>query len=137
MKTSLLIIMLSGLFGLQGPGELTVRVSNISPAEGDLYIAIYDHREKYMEPDLAVFNKVVAVEAGTQSIIFTDVPEGEYAITVFHDQDGNGELNLGTFGIPKEPYGFSNNARGIMGPPNFEKTKFSFTDELEVEITLK
>lgn len=137
MKTSLLILMLFCLFGLQGPGELRVTVSNIYPIEGDLYIAIYDHRENYMEPELAVINKVVAVEAGTQTIIFTDVPDGEYAITVFQDLDDNAKLNVSTFGIPREPYGFSNNARGMMGPPKFDKTKFSFSGELEVEIALE
>jgi uncharacterized protein (DUF2141 family) len=137
MKISLLFIMLFGIFGIQGPGELRVTVSNIYPIDGDLYIAIDDQRENYMEPELAVFSKVVAVEAGTQSIIFTDIPDGEYAITVFQDLDDNEELNLSTFGIPREPYGFSNNVRGTMGPPKFDKAKFSFSSELEVAIALE
>jgi len=137
MKTSLLFIMLFSMFGIQSPGELIVTVSNLYPVEGEIYIAIYDHKESYMSEEMAVFRKVVAVEAGTQSIVFSDVAEGEYAVVVFQDLDDNEKLNLSTFGIPREPYGFSNNARGTMGPPKFDNAKFSFSGNMEIEIELE
>lgn len=136
MKTSLLLIFLFSFFGFQSPGELTVTVSNISPLEGDIYIAIYDNREDYMSVEAAVFSKVVPVENGTQSIVFTDVPHGEYAVSVFQDLDDSGDLSMKTFGPPKEPYGFSNNVRGKIGPPSFENAKISFAGSLEIEIEL-
>nr|NJM03369.1 DUF2141 domain-containing protein [Desulfobacula sp.] len=52
------------------------------------------------------------------------LPCGEYAVKVFHDENGNGELDKRVFGIPAEAYGFSNDARGTMGPPEYEKTAF-------------
>ena len=42
------------------------------------------------------------------------------AVAAFHDADGNGELGTNILGIPTEGYGFSNGARGFMGPPSFE-----------------
>lgn len=51
---------------------------------------------------------------------FDDVPAIPFAIKAFHDADADGQLTCGLMGIPKEPYGFSNNARGIFGPPSFK-----------------
>lgn len=51
---------------------------------------------------------------------FNSLKAGTYAIRYFHDENENGELDTGTFGIPTEGYGFSNDARGFMGPPSFD-----------------
>ena len=57
-----------------------------------------------------------------------DLPFGRYAISAYHDENGNGELDTGLFGIPSEDYGFSNNARGGFGPPDFADAAFDFTE---------
>lgn len=53
-----------------------------------------------------------------------ELPEGRYAIKAFHDVNDNGEFDFNMFGIPKEPYGFSNNVMGTMGAPKFEQAAF-------------
>lgn len=58
-------------------------------------------------------------------ITFPDIPEGRYAIKAFHDVDGSGKMDFNWVGLPKEPYGFSNNAMGTMGPPNFDQAAFT------------
>jgi uncharacterized protein (DUF2141 family) len=136
MKTGILVLVLFTFFGMQVPGELNLVVSNITPQGGDVYVAVYDHSESYMSIEMAVFKKMVAAEGETQTIVISDVPYGEYAIAVFQDLNGNGELDIKGAGIPKEPFGFSNNARGKMGPPNYKNAKFSFTDDLEMNIEL-
>ena len=136
MKTAILFYILFIIVGIQVPGELKVVVNNIAPVEGDIYVAIYDHPEKYMSVEMAVFKQMVPVEAETETIIFSNVPEGEYAIAVFQDLNGNGELDLNSAGIPKEPFGFSNDARGKMGPPKYKNVKISFSGDLEINITL-
>jgi uncharacterized protein (DUF2141 family) len=63
---------------------------------------------------------------------------GEYAVKVFHDENGNGELDKGILGIPEEAYGFSNDARGSMGPPEYEKAAFRLdSPEKELVIHIK
>ncbi len=59
-----------------------------------------------------------------------DLPlsDGEYAISVFHDLNGNQELDKNWMGIPTEPYGFSNNARGKFGPPTYNQCKVKIID---------
>jgi uncharacterized protein (DUF2141 family) len=62
---------------------------------------------------------------------------GVYAISVVYDRDGNGELNTGLMGIPTELVGFSNNARGLFGPPSFNKAKVKLVESGMLEIKLK
>ncbi len=124
-----------GLFA-QNVGELSITINNIYPVEGDIYIAIYDNDDDYMDIEQVAFQKIAAVEGESQIIIINDMPEGEYAVSVFHDLDGDGELGTNAIGIPSEPYGFSNDARGRFGPPKFKSTKFAFPATQEISIKL-
>jgi uncharacterized protein (DUF2141 family) len=56
--------------------------------------------------------------------VFHNVKPGRYALTVFHDINGNGKLDRNANGVPTESYGFSNNAQGVGGPPTFEQAAF-------------
>ena len=124
-----------GLFA-QNAGELSITINNIYPVEGDIYIAIYDNDDDYMDIEKVAFQKIVAVEGESQTIMISDMPEGEYAVSVFHDLNGDGELDTNGIGIPSEPYGFSNDARGRFGPPKFRSTKFAFPATQEISIKL-
>lgn len=53
-----------------------------------------------------------------------DLKDGDYAASIFHDQNNNKKLDTNFIGIPKEAFGFSNDAMGVMGPPSFQKAKF-------------
>ena len=54
------------------------------------------------------------------------VPDGMYALAVFHDCNGNDELDKNCLGKPVEPYGFSNNIRHLLGPPDIKEATFRF-----------
>ena len=81
------------------------------------------------------------VPPGARSVAFSfsGLAAGRYALAVIHDLDGDGGLTQNLLKIPTEPYGFSNNARGMFGPPEFTAAAFSVPDEGEVavEVTLK
>ena len=66
-----------------------------------------------------------------------NIPYEEYAIKLFHDEDGDDKINTNFLGIPKKSYEFSYNAKGFFGPPSFEKTKFQLKDKkMKIEIKL-
>lgn len=65
---------------------------------------------------------------------FPDVAAGRYAISVFQDVNGDGELNANLLTIPTEPYGFSNNARGKFGPVKFKDAAFAVPADGEVRL---
>ncbi len=138
MKTVLITIMLlvTGGWSLVAQSDLTITVDNISPVEGKLFVAVYNSPETYMSIEKAAFREIIPVEKELQSVIIKDVPEGEYAIAIFQDLNGNEELDTRGMGIPKEPFGFSNDARGKTGPPKFKNAKFSFPAENDIHIIL-
>jgi uncharacterized protein (DUF2141 family) len=57
-------------------------------------------------------------------VSFSDVPDGVYAISVFHDEDNNGKLNMVLGFYPSEATGASNNAPANFGPPKWKNAKF-------------
>jgi len=66
-----------------------------------------------------------------------NIPFGEYAIKVFHDEDSDDKIDTNFIGIPTESYGFSNNVKGFFGLPGFEKAKFHFNkQDMQIEIKL-
>jgi uncharacterized protein (DUF2141 family) len=65
------------------------------------------------------------------------VPNGEYAVAAFHDENANNDLDRGVFGIPTEGTGASNDARGFMGPPPYDGARFRFPDAREHRMTIR
>jgi uncharacterized protein (DUF2141 family) len=129
-------LLAAGFSSANPGGKLQLTISNINPVEGELYIAIYNSEDTYMVEEQTAFRMIVAVESEPQLIIFTDIPAGEYAISVFQDLNSNAELDTKGLGFPAEPFGFSNDARGRFGPPSFEKAKFTHEENTEMKIAL-
>ena len=78
------------------------------------------------------------IEEGVAICSFDDVEPGVYGISAYHDQNGNGKLDSNFLRIPKEGTTASRNARGRMGPPNFEDAKFEYSGgPLELEATMQ
>jgi len=61
---------------------------------------------------------------GKAVVQFAGLPAGDYAVSAFLDENGNTRLDSNVFGIPTELYGFSRNARGASGPPQFADAAF-------------
>lgn len=112
-------------------GDLKLTVAGVRSDAGALMIGLYDSAERF---DTAVVNasKIgllsdkgrlfgVAMRAriGAQGIGFLQLPPGRYAVIVFHDENDNGLLDRDFWGIPKEGYGFGNNATGFFSAPSF------------------
>ena len=102
-------------------GDLTVEVSGLTQAKGDVQVALFDQQGQWLRK--AVASKRVAAAEGKVQIFFENLPDGEYGLSVFHDLNGNGKLDMNMIGIPTEPYGFSNDAAGSFGPPSFADAK--------------
>ena len=83
-----------------------------------------------------IYSKVGEIKANIAKVVFENIPDGEFAISLYHDENNNGKLDTGWFGIPKEGYGCSNDAKGNMGPPKYEDAKFQLTDNKSMVIKL-
>ena len=136
----LTLILLPGMSA--NADELIVRVDNIKEA-GEIHIAIYDSAvafeadrgEKGGAAPGITQGTIEMVEPGSVTYRY-ELPPGTYAIGIFHDANLNNQLDNYFFGVPREQYGFSNNARGFMGPPSFEDAAFSVEGRTEISIGL-
>lgn len=90
-------------------------------------IAIYDSEESFLSEEIVAGAKVECTKALCQAE-FQNMPFGEYAISIYYDENNNGELDTNWLGIPKEAYAFSNNAKGRFGPPSFDDAKFNLNN---------
>ena len=80
--------------------------------------------------------EVVPLSKG-QQFTFKNLTHKVYAIAVFHDLNRNGVLDKNPFGIPTEPYGFSNNARNTFSAPSFGQASFALSKDRTISITVK
>ena len=65
-----------------------------------------------------------SVPASAKFIRFPAVAQGNWALSVIHDENGNGKLDK-FLGVPKEGIAFSRNPTLLMGPPSFKKVRIS------------
>jgi uncharacterized protein (DUF2141 family) len=133
----ILLILLSANAFSQSNHDLTVKISGYKHLKGNIFIAVYNNAENYMNISKASLLAVFQPKALTDSYTFRNVPDGEYAATFFYDENGNGKLDTNFFGIPKEKNGFSNNAKGFFGPAKFDKAKFVHKTNQEISVTLE
>ncbi len=99
--------------------ELQVTVEGVDSETGKIMAALFDKAAGF--PGGQSFAATMTpAKPGTVSFRFKDVPAGRYAVSAFHDLNGNQRLDRNMVGMPSEPYGFSRNARGKMGPPSFD-----------------
>ena len=77
------------------------------------------------------------IKTGGAMLTFANLPKGGYAVAVFHDEDADGELDTNFVGIPTEAYGFSNNARGVFGPPELSEQLFELKTNYTITIQIR
>lgn len=117
--------------------NLTVRITGIESSEGIISVGILDGVEGFPGDREVLVGQRVDAASPEIEVIFCDLPPGRYAIAVQHDEDGDGKQDKNLFGAPTEPYGFSNDARGRFGPPDFEDAAFDLgEDALTITIEL-
>lgn len=122
-------------FSSEENGSLVVSLSNIKKT-GRIHVALYKKCEEF--PDSKFMVKSLMNEcSGSCSFQFESVPYGGYAIAIYQDVNANDKLDTGMFGIPSEPFAFSNNFRPKFGGPSFEKCRFEFSkDKQDLQIQM-
>lgn len=112
--------------------DITVSVINALNDNGKVSFALFNEAGFIKQP---IDAKSSNIENGVSSIVFSNVPKGEYAILCFHDENSNSRMDFHENGMPKESYGNSNNVI-LMGPPQFESSKFEVTTE-DIKLEIK
>ena len=101
-------------------GTIEVRVEGVT-AKGTVKVAVCD-KERFLKQ--CAYSASAPAQAGETTVSVKGVPSGTWAVLAYQDENGNGELDRNLIGMPKEPYGFSRDARSKFGPPGFEDAAF-------------
>ena len=113
--------------------NLTVTIEGVRSNTGEILIGLYDSADAFksaidssatksalLPQAWRIVGASLRAKAGSQSIIFTQLPPGRYAIIAFHDENDNGLLDANALGVPTEGFGFSNDAHGFLSAPSFD-----------------
>ncbi|WP_415374959.1 DUF2141 domain-containing protein [Patiriisocius sp. Uisw_017] len=114
--------------------KITITVPTKSD-DGKIIIGLYNEKENFMVTD-PYKGTIGKIENGKAVIVFENIPEGMYAISLFHDKNDNNIMDFSANKMPLEDYGMSNNVM-VMGPPTWSDAKFEVTGkDLEMEIRM-
>ena len=104
-------------------GALSIFVEGSKAQNGIVHVSICGTPEDYSK-DKAGEHYQFPMENGFAKLDLGELRADRYAFKLFVDLNGNGIMDMNLFGIPKEPYAFSNNAMGTFGPPGFDQASF-------------
>ena len=138
MKQLLFLIyfFVMSLFHAQTQNNLTVRVTNLNNNKGVVQFGLYNVASKF--PKVGKTYKMVRLKTkGSQGVYtFKDLPQGRYALAIYHDENANKNCDTNFFGIPTEAYAFSNNVRPRFSAPSFQSCSFWLSQDKEVNIRM-
>ena len=120
-------------------GEVTLKIKNYNSRDGFIHIAIYNNKIEFPDEKRKYLGfKEKANSVIDKGFIIYNLEENNYAIAIYHDENGNNKFDT-FFGIPKEKYGFSMNAKVFLSAPSFEDSSFSIknSEKKDIEIELK
>lgn len=121
----------------QKTGTLLIVAEGFESEDGHVLIQLANSQEDYEADDEGFRVAKIKAAGGKATTTFEGLPYGEYALKIFHDENDNEELDIGWTG-PEERYGFSNDARALMGPPDWDDAKITLdapekTTKIEVK----
>jgi uncharacterized protein (DUF2141 family) len=112
---------------------LTVHLTGIASSSGQIQVAVCN---RSFDTEGCPYGATRKPAPPTMDVVFPDLPNGRYAVAVYHDQDGSGALNKNMLSLPTEPYGFSNDI-GRLGPPSFSDALFEMKGDTTINVTVK
>lgn len=128
---------ITAVYAADAPAKLEVAFTGVEVQKGAIMFGVYDSEDAYNKGTAVNGARVVADKADVAAMI-NGLPAGRYAIKAFHDIDGDGKMTTNPFGMPTEPFAFSNDAKGAMGPASWADAAFDLkADGSKISITIK
>lgn len=115
---------------------LDLTISDVRGDEGQVMLQVSSSGAEFTgESEPPTVSIMQRAQRGSMAMQLA-LPEGTYAIRVMHDRNGNGELDTNFVGLPKEPFGFSNNVVGRLGPATWQDAQFDLSVDRVLNIRL-
>ena len=138
-QVSTLLFVFSFINGSAQTSKIILQIENVNVKKGgDVSTGIFIENN-FLKIGKQTYSKAEAATTSTIEVVYENIPAGDYAFVAFQDYDKNNELKTNFIGYPKEPVGFSNNAKIVFGPPSFNdaKVKIDAGKIVRVKIKLK
>jgi uncharacterized protein (DUF2141 family) len=110
----------------QPAGKLSITVTGARSGDGVIRCALFNSPAAFPKMGQQWRGVIAPIRGGAATCVFSGVPAGTYAVAFFHAEHNEADLTTGMFGKPQQGYGFSNNAAGSFGPPNFNAAAFRY-----------
>lgn len=121
-----------------GEEGINLTLSGLRNTKGHVLVSIFKDGEGFpSSPETAFRKEKLDIKGDKVTLHLKDIPAGDYAIAILHDENDDAKMNTNWLGIPKEGYGFSNNATGTLGPPAYSKAKFTHTAGKETFVSIR
>lgn len=118
--------------------DIFVHVTGLKNKTSKLYVAVFDSAAGFPKPEHSRTTTTIPVDAKSVEFSLSLPDTSTTGIAIFQDLNGDGKLTKNGFGLPIEPYGFSNNARSTFGPPSFSQAAFKVNEETtSIEISVR
>lgn len=136
-----LLIVLFSLITYAGDNQkarLVVKINGLKNDQGTVKVALCNSPENYKDDRSPYKAAIIEIRNNQAIAVFDNLQAGNYAIKAFHDENNNDDFDTNFLGIPKEDYGFSNNVKGLFGPPSWNEAKFILNkNDQVIEINFK
>ena len=117
-------------------GQLSITITGIDKPEGIVAIELLRGQAQF-DGEGSTASMLIPAQVPALNVTLGPLPAGEYAIRVMQDIDEDGKLKTNMIGMPKEPWGMSNNATGKFGPPTWEDARFALGPDSQQTIELR
>lgn len=122
----------------QSGNTISVPISGLHSSIGEVRCGLFNSADTFRQPGKQFMGVATPIANQQATCTFSNVPNGTYAVAVFHAEHGETQIEYGIFGIPKEGYGFSRNPSTTWGPPNFSDADFTYSGgSVSLPVTLK
>jgi uncharacterized protein (DUF2141 family) len=124
--------------GFSQTSNIDLTISEIKNKKGLIRVSLFNQDDGFPNDHEKAFRSI-SMEITELQLNFNiaDLPTGEYALAILHDENENGKMDFNFLRMPKEGYGVSNNAKSSFGPPKFKDAIFLLSsDELSLEINM-
>lgn len=116
--------------------DLDIVVTGLKNTDGQLMISISKGKEGF--PHNNYFKQLYISDFTSPrfNLTFKDIPNGNYAVSLLHDEDSNGKMNRNLIRIPKEGFAFSRNYKVLLRAPKYEEANFDI-DTIKKPVVIK
>lgn len=130
------LAIITGLIHAQ-TSSLDLTITNIRNSNGSVKWAVFKNESQYKTNSEYVDAGSVESKTGSVIINLKDIPDGNYSISVYHDENNNSQIDFNLLGLPVEGFGFSNNPIIYFGAPEYRECVFEKKGKTSKTIKLK